>query len=79
MSRRCGECDGAMKRFKNETFTVTHADMPAKVERLSGWRCADCGEVAFDTDGARRYATAGDALVLRRRRQERDPTAPWRV
>jgi HTH-type transcriptional regulator/antitoxin MqsA len=35
------------------------------VEGLSGWRCAACGEVEFDADGARRYAAAGDDLVLR--------------
>lgn len=70
MSRRCGECGGAMKRFKNETFTVMHACMSAKVERLSGWRCAGCGEVAFDADSARRYAAAGDALVLSSRQRQ---------
>jgi HTH-type transcriptional regulator/antitoxin MqsA len=70
MSRRCSECGGAMKRFTNEAFTVSHAGKSAKVERLSGWRCPGCGEIAFDASSARRYAAAGDALVLSNRQRQ---------
>jgi HTH-type transcriptional regulator/antitoxin MqsA len=62
-----------MTRFRNETFTVRHHGMAARVEGLSGWRCATCGEVEFDAESARRYAAAGDELVLRERaRQSRE-------
>ena len=40
------------------------------VEGLSGWRCGACGEVEFDADSARRYAAAGDELVLRDRERQ---------
>jgi HTH-type transcriptional regulator/antitoxin MqsA len=39
--------------------------MRTKIEGLSGRRCAACGDVEFDAVSARRYAAAGDALVLR--------------
>ena len=38
---------------------------------LAGWRCGACGEVEFDRESARRYAAAGDELVLRAREIER--------
>ena len=62
-------CDDGMPvtRFENETFTVDHAGQTVVVEGLSGWRCDACAEVGFDPDGARRYAEAGDALVLAER------------
>jgi HTH-type transcriptional regulator/antitoxin MqsA len=41
-----------------------------KVEGLSGWRCGACGEVEFDPESARRYAAAGDVLVLRERERQ---------
>jgi HTH-type transcriptional regulator/antitoxin MqsA len=62
-----------MTHFKNETFTIDHAGLSARVEGLSGWRCDSCGEVEFDNESARRYAAAGDDLVLRERaRQSQD-------
>jgi HTH-type transcriptional regulator/antitoxin MqsA len=62
-----------MGRFEGETFTIEHAGMTAKVEGLSGWRCKACDEVEFDPDSARRYAAAGDELVLpERERQSRE-------
>jgi len=70
MTRKCADCGKAMRRFENETFTVSHAGARTKVEGLSGWRCGACGEVEFDAASARRYAAAGDALVLRARRQQ---------
>jgi HTH-type transcriptional regulator/antitoxin MqsA len=59
-----------MARFRNETFTIEHAAMTVKVERLSGWRCKACGESEFDADIARRYAAAADALVIRARERQ---------
>jgi len=59
-----------MTRFEDETFTIEHAGMTAKVEGLSGWRCEACGEVEFDGASARRYAAAGDELVLRDRERQ---------
>jgi len=38
-----------------------------KVQNLSGWRCDACEEIEFDAKSARRYAAAGDELVLRAR------------
>lgn len=59
-----------MTRFRDETFTVRHAGMTARVGGLSGWRCGACGEVEFDAVSARRYAAAGDDLVLRARAKQ---------
>ncbi len=75
MARSCLSCETvtAMTRFERETFTIEHVGMTAKVEGLSGWRCEECGEVEFDPDSARRFAAAGDELVLRdRERQSRE-------
>jgi len=75
MARRCLNCEDrrGLARFEGETFTVEHAGRTVKVEGLSGWRCGSCREVEFDAGSARRYAEAGDALVLRERaRQSRE-------
>jgi len=53
-----------MTRFEGKTFTIEHAGMSVTVEGLSGWRCGACDEVEFDAESARRYAAAGDELVL---------------
>jgi YgiT-type zinc finger domain-containing protein len=70
MARICLSCDTreAMTRFVGEDFTIEHAGMTARIENLSGWRCSARGEVEFDADGARRYASAGDGLLVRERR-----------
>ena len=67
MARDCLNCEdqNGLARFKGEPFTIEHAGQTASVENLSGWRCRACGEVEFDAESARRYAAAGDALVLR--------------
>lgn len=72
MARKCLSCDTrkGMSCFEGETFTIEHAGMTATVEGLSGWRCKGCGEIEFDADSARRYAAAGDELVLRDREQQ---------
>ena len=72
MTRTCANCESrkGMSRFKGETFTIRTTGMAAKVEGLSGWRCNACKEVEFDAGSARRYAAAGDALVLRDREKQ---------
>lgn len=75
MARKCLNCgaEKGMARFTGEAFTVEHAGLSSAVTGLSGWRCATCGEVQFDARSARRYASAGDELVLRtRERQSKD-------
>ena len=73
MARKCTNCEArkGMTRFEGESFAIEHAGMTATVEKLSGWRCGACGGVEFDAVSARRYAAAGDALVLRDREQQR--------
>lgn len=72
MSRKCAQCKNRkdMVRFKDETFTVKHAGLSAKVKSLAGWRCEACDEVEFDAASARAYAAVGDALVLREREHQ---------
>ena len=72
MARKCQSCETrkGMIRFDDETFTIGHAGMTATVEGQSGWRCDACGEVEFDAESARRYAAAGDDLVMRDRAQQ---------
>ena len=75
MAGKCLNCPAGRRltRFHDATFTVEHAGASEAVPGLSGWRCDACGEVEFDADSARRYAAAGDALVLREReRQSRE-------
>jgi HTH-type transcriptional regulator / antitoxin MqsA len=72
MARKCANCEARkdMVRFKDETFTIKHAGMTATVKGLSGWRCSECDEIEFDAESARRYAAAGDELVLRARERQ---------
>lgn len=72
MARKCANCEShrGMKRFEGESFVIEHAGTSATVDGLSGWRCAACGEVEFDVASARRYAAAGDALVLSDRERQ---------
>jgi HTH-type transcriptional regulator/antitoxin MqsA len=72
MARKCLNCETrkGMTHFADETFTIEHAGMTATVEGLSGWRCEGCGEIEFDARSARRYAAAGDELVLRARKRQ---------
>jgi len=70
--RHCGECGASGPvRFDNTDFVVEHSGLKKSVAGLSGWRCAECGEIEFDADSARRYAAAGDELVLQAREAER--------
>lgn len=72
LAQKCLNCGSrkVMTRFEGETFTIDHVGLAATIEGLSGWRCGACGEVEFDGDSARRYAEAGDALVLKARAQQ---------
>ena len=72
MARECLNCEArkGMTRFEDEAFRIAHAGGVTTVERLSGWRCDGCGEVEFDAESARRYAAAGDDLVLRDRQRQ---------
>jgi len=73
MTGKCANCESrkSMRHFTNENFTITCAGLTTEVEGLSGWRCDACGEMKFDADSARRYAAAGDALVLRERQSKK--------
>ncbi len=69
----CTNCGSkGVARFQNETFRISHRGLAAGVARLSGWRCASCGEVEFEPASAKRYAAAGDKLVLQARAAERE-------
>ncbi len=72
MTRICTGCSSreGLIRFEDEAFTVEHAGATATVDGLSGWRCAACGEVEFDSESAQRYAAAGDELVLAARQRQ---------
>jgi HTH-type transcriptional regulator / antitoxin MqsA len=72
MPRKCLSCVSRkrMTRFEDQTFTIEHAGRKIQVAGLSGWRCDACGEVEFDADSARRYAAAGDEMILRERAQQ---------
>lgn len=72
MARKCIHCEShkEMTRFENKTFTIKHGNSRIEVNGLSGFRCGACGEVEFDADSARRYAAAGDELVLREREKQ---------
>lgn len=72
IARTCRSCGAPhMKRFKNETFSIQHDGLSETIQGLNGWRCGECGEVEFDRASARKYASAGDRLVLRAREIER--------
>ena len=72
MTRLCVGCErnAKLERFENESFTISHAGATVSVPGLSGWRCDACGEVEFDPDSARRYAAAGDELVMAERARQ---------
>lgn len=68
----CPNCGSrGWKPFEGETFEISHRGLTAREKGLAGWRCRSCGEVAFDNISARRYAAAGDKLVLSARTAER--------
>ncbi|MBY0374126.1 MAG: type II toxin-antitoxin system MqsA family antitoxin, partial [Bryobacteraceae bacterium] len=56
---------------QGETFEISYGGVSVKEKGLAGWRCQACGEVVFDKPSARRYAAAGDELILAARTAER--------
>ena len=68
----CANCGapGAVP-FRDETFRLSHQGVSADVKGLSGRRCSSCGEIEFDQRSAKRYAAAGDKLVLQARVAQR--------
>jgi HTH-type transcriptional regulator / antitoxin MqsA len=69
----CGAPDAVA--FKGETFRVSYKGVSAEVKGLSGRRCSSCGEIEFDRRSAKRYAAAGDKLVLQARAAQRSEYA----
>ncbi len=71
MLRSCGSCGSAagMASFEGVAFGIEHVGMADVIEGLDGWRCVRCGEVEFRAESARRYAEAGDGLVIAARRR----------
>lgn len=65
----CGSND--TMTFRGETFEISHRGLKAQVTGLAGWRCRSCGEVVFNKISAKRYAAAGDQMVLAVRTEER--------
>lgn len=67
----CAECgrERTVGRFDGRQFEIEHGGQSSIVEGLAGWECPACGEVQFDAESARRYAAAGDALVLAQRKR----------
>ena len=69
MCANCG-APGAVP-FRDETLRVSHQGVSVDVKGLSGRRCSSCGEIEFDRRSAKRYAAAGDKLVLEARAAQR--------
>jgi HTH-type transcriptional regulator/antitoxin MqsA len=77
-SRACANCGSAgYARFEDEAFRVSYKGQSVEVRGPAGRRCAACGEIEFDAKSARRYAAAGDELVLKAR--ESEPTEIRRI
>ncbi len=71
-SRACANCGASgTEPFTGKTFRISHKGLSVAVKGLSGWRCSSCGETAFNQGSAKRYASAGDKLVLQARAAER--------
>jgi HTH-type transcriptional regulator/antitoxin MqsA len=58
-----------MAPFEGIAFDIRHAGMADTIEGLTGRQCALCSEVEFEAESARRYAEAGDRLVIAARRR----------
>jgi HTH-type transcriptional regulator/antitoxin MqsA len=71
-SQACASCGAAgCVPFRGETFRISHKGLSAEVKGLSGWLCSPCGETEFDQKSTKRYAAAGDKLLLQARAAER--------
>ena len=60
----------SLLHFEGESFPVQVGDVTDTVDDLSGDRCRVCDEVFFDAASAKRYAGAGDLIVLKIRKAE---------
>jgi HTH-type transcriptional regulator/antitoxin MqsA len=70
--RACANCGAPCAvPFEGEAFRISHKGVSAEMKGLSGRRCSSCGEVEFDQRSAKRYAAAGDKLVLQARSEQR--------
>lgn len=69
--RACAVCGApSAVPFKGETFRLSHRGVSAEVKGLSGSRCSTCTEIVFNAKSAKRYAAAGDKLVMHAREAE---------
>lgn len=67
-TKTCGSCGTkGMTPFSGKNLEIKHGGLIDTVRDLSGWHCAACDDMIFDSDSAKRYAAAGDALVMRAR------------
>ncbi|PPU94049.1 hypothetical protein XpopCFBP1817_10340 [Xanthomonas populi] len=65
----CGSA-GSLVHFHDETFPVVVGELSDIVANLAGDRCQVCEEVFLNDESDRRFASAGDALVMKERRAE---------
>lgn len=69
---QCMSCGfRGMVRDENRTETLTCDAESVTLTGLAGWFCPECHDGIFDEDSSRRYAEAGDALILRVRERRR--------
>lgn len=72
MSRLCPQCASTMQRFESRSQQLAVEGDATTVENLSGWSCPSCDEAIFDDESAKRYAAAGDVLILAARARRQD-------
>lgn len=65
MSENCPACGASltMTPFDLEMSEILYGDLAAEAADLQGPGCSVCGEIEYDTESARRYAEAGDAMI----------------
>lgn len=65
----CYVCEDGHLHYDVRDVRITHRGLQTLVTDIAGGYCDSCGEIDFDpsTDSARRYAAAGDKLVLENR------------
>jgi len=67
--RICSSCETGRLRKDVRDVKITRQNRSATVKNIAGLFCDACNEIEFDdsTNSARRYAVAGDKLVLKNR------------
>ncbi|NYF36695.1 type II toxin-antitoxin system MqsA family antitoxin [Stenotrophomonas sp. JAI102] len=65
----CGSAE-SLVHFYGKTLPVTVSGLSGTVSDLAGEHCQVCEEIFLDDDSAKRFANAGDALVMETRRSE---------